>query len=189
MWSSGIPQEYELVCGSLAQGMIKGEELSQAYASADIFMMPSESETLGFVALEAMASGLAVVAVSAGGLLDIITRPGEIALMYKPGDYKTMVAQTRRLIEDKELRNTIAGEARREVEKFGWSAATKKLRETQYPEAIRKGTLKRKFGLFAIARTITDFLQWIASLLVAVFRAVVRCLDYARDYRNMKPQN
>lgn len=58
--------------------MCSGEELSSAYASADIFMMPSESETLGFVALEAMASGLAVVAVAAGGLVDIITKPGVI---------------------------------------------------------------------------------------------------------------
>lgn len=57
--------------------MLKGQELSTAYASADIFMMPSETETLGFVALEAMASGLAVVAVAAGGLVDIITKPGK----------------------------------------------------------------------------------------------------------------
>ena len=47
-------------------------------ASADIFMMPSESETLGFVALEAMASGIPVVSVAAGGLVDIITKPGVI---------------------------------------------------------------------------------------------------------------
>lgn len=58
--------------------MLRGEELSAAYASADIFMMPSETETLGFVALEAMASGLPVVAVAAGGLVDIITKPGVI---------------------------------------------------------------------------------------------------------------
>ena len=56
---------------------MQGEELLQAYASADIFMMPSESETLGFVVLEAMASGLPVVAVAAGGLTDILTEPGE----------------------------------------------------------------------------------------------------------------
>lgn len=56
--------------------MLKGDDLSSAYASADIFIMPSETETLGFVALEAMASGLAVVAVAAGGLVDIITKPG-----------------------------------------------------------------------------------------------------------------
>ncbi len=58
--------------------MLRGEELSSAYASADIFVMPSETETLGFVALEAMASGLPVVAVAAGGLVDIITKPGLI---------------------------------------------------------------------------------------------------------------
>jgi sulfoquinovosyltransferase len=34
------------------QGMLKGEDLSAAYASADVFVMPSESETLGFVAME-----------------------------------------------------------------------------------------------------------------------------------------
>ena len=62
--------------------MLKGEELSQAYASADIFVMPSESETLGFVVLEAMASGLAVVSVAAGGLTDIITQKGKRALVH-----------------------------------------------------------------------------------------------------------
>lgn len=58
------------------QGQMSGDDLSAAYASGDVFMMPSESETLGFVALEAMASGLPVVAVAAGGLTDILTNPG-----------------------------------------------------------------------------------------------------------------
>mmetsp|Transcript_37787 Transcript_37787/g.95457 ORF Transcript_37787/g.95457 Transcript_37787/m.95457 type:complete len:496 (+) Transcript_37787:109-1596(+) len=160
-------------------GMIKGQELSEAYASADIFMMPSESETLGFVALEAMASGLAVVAVAAGGLLDVITRPGETALMYKSGDYEGMVAQTRRLVEDRELRAQVAAEGRSDVEKFGWSAATKKLREEQYEAAIQHGRKKRKFGLFVIGNTIRSLFAWIAGLIVAL----VRRLDYARDYR------
>ncbi len=56
--------------------MLKGEALSQAYASADVFVMPSETETLGFVVLEAMASGLPVVSVAAGGLTDILTQQG-----------------------------------------------------------------------------------------------------------------
>lgn len=51
---------------------MKGQELSEAYASADVFIMPSETETLGFVVLEAMASGVPVVAVAAGGLTDIV---------------------------------------------------------------------------------------------------------------------
>lgn len=161
-------------------GMIKGQELSEAYASADIFMMPSESETLGFVALEAMASGLAVVAVAAGGLLDIITRPGETALMYKSNDYESMVAQTRLLVEDKQLRARIAAEGRADVEKFGWTAATKKLREEQYEAAIQQGKKKRKFGLFVIGNTVRGFFAFIASLVLAI----VHKLDYARAYRN-----
>lgn len=67
---------------------MKGDELSKAYASGDIFVMPSETETLGFVVLEAMASGLPVVAVAAGGLTDIITEPGKTGLLYQPADYK-----------------------------------------------------------------------------------------------------
>lgn len=53
-------------------GMLHGDDLSAAYASADVFVMPSETETLGFVVMEAMASKLPVVAVRAGGIPDII---------------------------------------------------------------------------------------------------------------------
>jgi sulfoquinovosyltransferase len=49
-------------------GMLHGDDLAAAYASLDVFVMPSESETLGFVVMEAMASGVPVVAVKAGGL-------------------------------------------------------------------------------------------------------------------------
>jgi glycosyltransferase involved in cell wall biosynthesis len=68
--------DQRLIVLSCVQGMMRGEELSQAYASGDVFVMPSESETLGFVVLEAMASQVPVVAVAAGGLTDIITAPG-----------------------------------------------------------------------------------------------------------------
>lgn len=75
---------------------MSGDDLSSAYASGDVFMMPSESETLGFVALEAMASGLPVVAVAAGGLTDILTNPGvtghRLLLLLKPYLDSTAVA-------------------------------------------------------------------------------------------------
>ena len=46
---------------TIFMGQLGGDELSQAFASADAFVMPSDSETLGFVVLEAMASGVPVV--------------------------------------------------------------------------------------------------------------------------------
>lgn len=60
-------------------GVMTGEALSQAFASADVFVMPSDSETLGFVVLESMASGVPVVGADAGGIPDLIQH-GEVRL-------------------------------------------------------------------------------------------------------------
>ena len=49
-------------------GQIQGNDLSSAFASADVFCMPSDSETLGFVVLESMACGVPVVGANAGGI-------------------------------------------------------------------------------------------------------------------------
>ena len=53
-------------------GWLEGAELARAYASADIFLFPSATDTFGQVILEAQASGLPVVAVAAGGPLSLI---------------------------------------------------------------------------------------------------------------------
>jgi sulfoquinovosyltransferase len=53
-------------------GQLSGDRLSAAFASADCFVMPSDSETLGFVVLEAMASGVPVVGARAGGIPSLI---------------------------------------------------------------------------------------------------------------------
>ncbi|MGO9320028.1 MAG: glycosyltransferase, partial [Solirubrobacteraceae bacterium] len=53
-------------------GWLAGTELARAYASADIFLFPSRTDTFGQVILEAQASGLPVIAVAAGGPLSLI---------------------------------------------------------------------------------------------------------------------
>src|SRR5262249_41320751 len=57
-------------CGTRTNfvGYLAGQELAEAYASADAFVYASETETMGNVVLEAMASGLGVVAPRAGGI-------------------------------------------------------------------------------------------------------------------------
>ncbi|XP_010558362.1 PREDICTED: sulfoquinovosyl transferase SQD2 [Tarenaya hassleriana] len=119
-------------------GMLQGEELSQAYASGDVFVMPSESETLGLVVLEAMSSGLPVVAARAGGIPDIIPeeQEGKTGFLFNPGDVEDCLSKVRQLLDDPEKRETIGKAAREEMEKYDWRAATRKIRNEQYSAAI-----------------------------------------------------
>ncbi|CAN6471386.1 unnamed protein product [Victoria cruziana] len=119
-------------------GMLQGEELSQAYASGDVFLMPSESETLGLVVLEAMSSGVPVVAARAGGIPDIIPedQDGKIGYLFTPGDLEDCVKKVQTLLSNEELRTAMGRAAREEMEKYDWRAATKKIRNEQYNAAI-----------------------------------------------------
>lgn len=119
-------------------GMLGGEELSQAYASGDVFVMPSESETLGLVVLEAMSSGIPVVGARAGGIPDIIPedQEGKTGFLYNYNDLDDCLSKLRPLLEDKELRETIGKAAREEMEKYDWKAATRVIRNEQYNAAI-----------------------------------------------------
>ncbi|CAM6032401.1 unnamed protein product [Sphagnum compactum] len=131
-------------------GMLQGEELSQAYASGDVFITPSESETLGFVVLEAMACGVSVVAARAGGIPDIVNQDGETGFLYTPGDVDDCVKKLRALLESPELREKVGSAGRAEVEKFDWRASTRQVRNEQYSAAIwfwrrRKQQLANRF--------------------------------------------
>ena len=119
-------------------GMLQGEELSQAYASGDVFAMPSESETLGQVTLEAMSSGIPVVGARAGGIPDIIPadQEGKTGFLFTPGDVDDCLSKLEPLLQNKELRENIGKAAREEMEKYDWKAATKKIRNEQYNAAI-----------------------------------------------------
>jgi len=115
-------------------GQLSGDELSAAFASADAFVMPSDSETLGFVVLESMASGVPVVGAAAGGILNLI-HEGVDGFLIKPGDTDAYVEKLNSLRDDK-LRETMGKNARAEAEKWSWEAATSILRNVQYEKAI-----------------------------------------------------
>ena len=74
----GGPQTAELAGAypnALFTGPKHGEELAQAYASADVFVFPSLTDTFGLVLLEALASGVPVAAYPASGPKDVVTDP------------------------------------------------------------------------------------------------------------------
>ncbi len=116
-------------------GYMSGEELAAAYASADVFAFPSDTETLGFVAMEAMASGVPPVGARAGGIPDVID-DGRTGLMFTPGDLGELTEKLGVLLFDASLRARLGTAARREMERFGWRAATLGLLDA-YDLAVR----------------------------------------------------
>ncbi len=116
-------------------GYMSGPDLAAAYASADVFAFPSDTETLGFVAMEAMASGVPAVGARAGGIPDVILE-GENGLMFTPGDLGDLTEKLRTLLFDRALRERMARRARADMERHGWRAATEALVEF-YRTAIR----------------------------------------------------
>lgn len=107
-------------------GTLHGLDLAAAYASADIFVFPSATETFGQVVREAMASGLPAIGVRAGGVQDLIL-DGETGLLCQPGDEEAFVAAVRSLVEDEPRRLRMGAKARREVERHTWDAVFDRL--------------------------------------------------------------
>lgn len=104
-------------------GYLSGTELAEAYASADVLAFPSDTETLGFVAMEAMACGVPAVGARAGGVPDVI-RHGENGLLFTPGDLGDLTEQLRYLLDAPHIRARLGRQARADMERFGWRAAT-----------------------------------------------------------------
>ncbi|MFB4164437.1 glycosyltransferase family 4 protein [Alteribacillus sp. JSM 102045] len=106
-------------------GFMHGDDLAKAFASADVFVFPSTTETLGLVILEAMASGLPLVAAKSGPTCEQI-EDGRTGLLYDPhkqGDF----TETIRRFEDETLRKRLSINAREDIKELGWSGAAKQL--------------------------------------------------------------
>ena len=129
-------------------GFLRGEELARAFASADVFVMPSTTETLGFVVLEAMASGCPVVAALAGGIPDLIDH-GENGHLYDPDDTGDATLAIAMLLARPSLHRFIGQQARKRAESSSWQSETRRL-VLEYRKAIviasQRGLLGRITG-------------------------------------------
>lgn len=100
-------------------GAKRGNELATHYASADLFLFPSLTETYGNVVPEAMASGLAVVAYDTAAAAELIT-PGRDGLTVPPEDEEAFIAAAVRMARTHPLLQSCRREARTRVEPISW---------------------------------------------------------------------
>ena len=115
-------------------GYLFGDELSQAFASADVFLFPGMAETFGQVVQEAMASGLPCVVANRGGAADLISEgvngylcePNEAAFAQKVG----------RLRDDREHCQRLGAAARMSAETQPWEKILTEL-ESHYDHALK----------------------------------------------------
>jgi glycosyltransferase involved in cell wall biosynthesis len=108
-------------------GLLTGEQLRNAYAAADMFVFPSETETLGLVMLEAKAAGLPVIAADSPAARELV-RDGVDGLLYDPQDPGSLTGAVRALVEDAAGRRAMGVRGRATVAQASWAEATAVLR-------------------------------------------------------------
>jgi glycosyltransferase involved in cell wall biosynthesis len=107
-------------------GYLFGEELTQAYASADGFVFPSTTETLGLVLYEAMASGLPVAAADSPATREVL-EGGQAGWIFDANDVESMVQALSELLCNSARRAEVQERARDTVLRLDWSEPTRQL--------------------------------------------------------------
>ncbi|WP_022835967.1 N-acetyl-alpha-D-glucosaminyl L-malate synthase BshA [Salisaeta longa] len=119
----------------------KQDPVEEILSIADVFMMPSGSETFGLAALEAMACGVPVVASNIGGIPELV-RDGTDGFLNELDDVDGLTASARKLLTDDALHTTMANAARtRAEETFDISRIVP--RYEAYYETVRERALSK----------------------------------------------
>ena len=106
-------------------GWLEGRELARTYASADVLLFPSETDTFGQVILEAQASGLPVVAVAQGGPLSLIE--DRVSGLLAPAETGALADSLLEVVSSPILRERIAGSALRCARARTWELTLERL--------------------------------------------------------------
>jgi len=95
------------------------DQLAEWYASSDLFVFPSTTETFGNVILEAFASGIPAIGVNKGGQADLIDNgeTGFITRANNPADFAEKIGV---LLNSPDVRVLFGHEARKRVKRFSW---------------------------------------------------------------------
>src|SRR5690606_3439764 len=115
-------------------GYLHGEDLARAYASGDLFVFTGAEETYGNVVVEAMASGLPVIAPNSGGVVDLVEN-GKTGLRYPSEDPRRLFLAVKKLAADTKLIRAMGKAGHRKAQTQSWQNSFDKLFE-QYEKAL-----------------------------------------------------
>lgn len=117
-------------------GQVPNEEVPHYMAASDVFVLPSLAEGFPNVILEAMASGLAIVATKVSGLPEIIEDGGN-GFLVESKNSEQIAEKVLLLLNDDELRERISKNNREKAEDYSWESVIERL-EKIYEKVIRK---------------------------------------------------
>ncbi|GAB3128614.1 glycosyltransferase family 4 protein [Tsukamurella serpentis] len=123
-WLAGVAREHRVLRAVEFTGALDHDELVAQMHSADALVIPSRYEPFGIVALEGAATGIPVIATTAGGLADFI-RTDETGLSVRPADVPALTAAIRTVLDDPAAAHRRAEAARTEVEELTWDAVAR----------------------------------------------------------------
>lgn len=149
------PQRAELQArcpAAIFAGHRHGEDLAVHYASADLFLFPSLTETFGNVTNEAMASGLPVVAFDYAAAAQLI-RTGHNGILVPVGDSAAFVLAARAVALDTTLRQRLGAAVRGSSQALDWSAIVEQF-EAVLSRVIETADLAAGAGFRAVPTTV-----------------------------------
>ena len=155
VWVGDGPQKgaLKLSCpNSVFTGVQTGEALAAHYASGDLFLFSSLSETFGNVTLEAMASGLAVLAYDYAAARQFIDH-GVNGFLADPNEANSFINQGLELMKENCDIENLRAHARQTTLEISWDKVTKKL-ENNYHDLILNSHLKDKLASSPALRKI-----------------------------------
>lgn len=124
----GWLQECGIASQAIMPGLLIGQEKLQAFADADVFVLPSEAENFGFAMFEAMASRLPVVVSDTLNYADEIRRCQAGFVVRR--DPREFASATLKLLRDSDLRKRMGGNGLQMAQGYSWQACGEKIDRT-----------------------------------------------------------
>jgi glycosyltransferase involved in cell wall biosynthesis len=103
-----------------------GRELARTYRKARIFALPSLYETFGLAVLEAMATGLPVVATRVGGIPELVEE-GRNGVLVNPREHEALAEAIIKLLSDLELSSRISKRNAIKAKQYSWKNIAEKI--------------------------------------------------------------